>query len=90
MKNSVALIIAIAYPILSYLAWEFVLPTITAVIAISNIHFTEFPLTILHGFIVVFLWVGFFSLFLLGLYIWVLSIRQSGAFLRRRVFMKAG
>ena len=86
MKNFTALIVSIAYTIASYLAWKFVLPLLAAVITVSSLHHTEFPSTLLHGFIVVFLWAGSFCLFLTGLFIWVWSIRKTGALFWDRVF----
>ncbi len=88
MKNSVALIITFTYPSAFYLAWKFVMPIMTATIEISKIHFTEFPLIIVHGLIVVLLYFGFFGLFFIGLYIWVLSIQQIGVFLLEMAFKK--
>ena len=88
MKNSVTLIVTIAYPTAFYLAWKFVMPIMTATIEISKIHFPEFPLIIVHGLIIVLLYFGFFGLFFIGLYLWVLSIQQIGVFLLEMALKK--
>ena len=90
MKISTALIITMAYPTAFYLAGKFIMPIMEATITISKLHFTEFPFIIVHGFIVVFPGFGIFCLFLMGLYLWVLSIQQIGIFLFERALKKAG
>jgi hypothetical protein len=88
MKNFVALIVIFAYPATFYLISNFVMSIIAATLEISKIHSTEFPLIIVHGFLVVFLSFGIFCLFITGLYLWVLSIQQIGIFLLEKVFRK--
>ena len=76
-----SLIFIFLYPIVCYLIFTFVSPFFFSIYEFSKNVFSGFPFIIIHGLIAMILGLGCFFLFIVGLYIWIISLYNIGLFL---------
>jgi uncharacterized membrane protein len=76
-----SLMFIVVYPLVAYLAFHYLGPIFVAITDFSKATFSAFPLVLIHGLLLMILGLGVFFLFILGFYIWVLSLMEIGKFL---------
>ena len=79
-KIRTSLIFIIGYPILVFLAYEFLVPIFAYIVDLSERYLSKFPFSLLHFLLLMILGLGCFFIFTAGFYIWILSIHDIGSF----------
>jgi len=87
-KIRTCLIFIIGYPILVWLAYEFLMPIVVYIADLSEQYLSKFPFSLLHFLILTILGLGCFFIFTAGFYIWILSIYEIGSFIWEVAFKK--
>ena len=87
-KIRTSLIFIIGYPILVWLAYQFLMPIVVYIADLSEKYLSKFPFILLHGLLLTILGLGCFFVFTAGFYIWVLSIHEIGSFIWEVAFKR--